>query len=620
MPARHQERDQRSSPDQARSELGGLRSRPPWLNADHALPFRSLSPDEFEILSFLLLSSEHGGTGRKVSYYGKTGDLGRDITVIAPGELELTQCKHYSDNVGVGVVRVELAKLFTNVCAGAIPKPDTVVFFVSSDLTAKALDLLHDQNEWVRSAPEILREYLGDQPSGDLLKLAGEWWPTLRHINGLELTQRLQKYPALVEEFFSQRSVITGDVAEVLEGQERLGETLDLLMAVSQQSATEALARILERAGQQSPGLAFAAEVTAGGETTYKVTVQQGAGPVPIGTLRFAGAPNGMVGAAKFRKCIEEGRPADLGPGEFEWIPKYRFPGRGEGKTETTRLTISPNLPNVRAPVRIQCERQGGTPAVVDLCYMRLVRAGTRELELELTGGQLAAAISLTLRHDGGPPAISLALDLGSVPPGRALKTIRVFELLQLGADSLCITSLEFDLPLIELHGLSGFSFGSLEDIRNLLVDLDTIAKWCSVDIRFPDGLVDADQAHQVRLLAAGIRKGRVGVRPPNDVFSVEMTDTVASDLARNLKPGQPSLTFGPDDVTFDLFGKSVGPIRVLVHVLDPEFALPPQTAAQGAGATPGQTCVIGLRCSKVVYEFPEWVAAEPTGATPPSR
>ena len=363
MQAGYEERDQRSTPEQARAELGHARSKPMWLRADHSLPFRSLSPDEFEILCFLLLVTEHSGSGRKVAYYGKSGDSGRDITVTAPDEFELAQCKHYSDNVGVGVLRVELAKLFANVSAGVIPKPNAVVFLVSSDLTAPALDLLNSQEEWRRQAPEILRDYLGDQPTVALLKFAEDWWPKLGHVNGLELTRRLLVYPALVDEFFSQRSVITGNVSEVLDGQRSADEKLDLLIACAQQSAPKALSRILERAEQQNPGLAFSAEVSGGGDTIYKVTVRKGAGPVAIGTLKFGGAPNGKVGAEKFRKCVEEGRPAEFDPGEFDWVPKVTIPGDAKGRT--THLSISPTVPSIRAPVRIECER-GGDKAVVD--------------------------------------------------------------------------------------------------------------------------------------------------------------------------------------------------------------------------------------------------------------
>ena len=247
---------------------------------------------------------------------------------------------------------------------------------------------------------------------------------------------------------------------------------------------------------------------------------------------------------------------------------------------------------------------------------MRVVRAGTREFELELGGGQLAATIALTLRHDGGEPQITLGLDLGAVPPGRALKTIRLVDLLQGGADALRVSSLEFDLPLFEAFGVSGLAIGPMEATRDLLIDLDAIGKRFTMDLRFPNGMVDPDQALHTRLLAAGIREGRVAVRAPNDVFSVETTSAVAADLARNLKPGQPAVTFGPNEVTFDLFGKSVGPIRVLVHVVDPELAANPPTNANGSDEAQSATCVVGLRCSTVVYEFPDWLPTD-SGASP---
>ena len=192
----------------ARTDLGETPRRPPWLERQHALPFGDLSPDEFEVFSYILLVSEHPDD--RIEYFGKTGDLGRDIVwVNAAGLVTLVQCKRFRGNVGIGEVRGELAKLFVNVFTGAIPvKPDRVVFYVAVDLTAPAKDLLNSQDEWVAVCDEAIREHLGKEPSNELKSFAREWWPSPSYQTGLQLTKRSSKFPDLTDEFFSTRKVI----------------------------------------------------------------------------------------------------------------------------------------------------------------------------------------------------------------------------------------------------------------------------------------------------------------------------------------------------------------------------------------------------------------------------
>lgn len=84
----------------AREDLGTLRTKPGWLEREHALPFYKLSPDEFEIFCYLLLCLENPEDD--ISYYGKTADAGRDIVWKKKGGIvELIQCKRYQNNVGV---------------------------------------------------------------------------------------------------------------------------------------------------------------------------------------------------------------------------------------------------------------------------------------------------------------------------------------------------------------------------------------------------------------------------------------------------------------------------------------------------------------------------------------
>lgn len=235
-----------NEPAIAIAELEGPRKKPPWLQGMTSLPFTALTPDEFEVLCFLLLQREHAEA--EVLYYGKTGDGGRDVVVRPPGQAPLYfQCKHYAGRVGVNDVRAELAKLFSNLHAGLLPsRPADLTFMLTSDLTAKAQDLLDSQAAWISVAPNALKRHLGKKPDAALLTFANTWWPRLRRVNGVELSDRLRKYPELIEQFFSYRKVVDGSLAEI----RPLLETLTERRSEDLPPSAEDSERLLEESSQ----------------------------------------------------------------------------------------------------------------------------------------------------------------------------------------------------------------------------------------------------------------------------------------------------------------------------------------------------------------------------------
>ena len=198
----------------AMADLAAPASRPAWRESRRFLPFHELSPDEFEILSFRLLLKEHPGD--VIYYYGKTGDGGRDIIHIRGGWTLLIQCKRYADRVGIGELRIELAKLCANTFYDRLPdKPDEVIFYIAPDVTAPAADLIREQVRWRREAPKALREHLGADPAKDLLRFAKVWWPEPTYVAALALTERMEKFSGLRDEFFGVRKVIDAGLEDM---------------------------------------------------------------------------------------------------------------------------------------------------------------------------------------------------------------------------------------------------------------------------------------------------------------------------------------------------------------------------------------------------------------------
>jgi hypothetical protein len=190
----------------------GGRTMPPWLSGKD-LPFKLLRSDEFEDFCFAFLRKKHRNC-EVVQYGGGGGDKGRDIVVTCAGEAPVIyQCKHYAETVGVGEVRQELAKLFCNVFAKAIPPPERYVFLVSTRLSSHAQDLIGSQNLWQEIAEDALTAHLKSSPSFDLVNFAKQWWPDIKTVPGNELSEHASGYTSIVEKFFRLEKVIVEDVA-----------------------------------------------------------------------------------------------------------------------------------------------------------------------------------------------------------------------------------------------------------------------------------------------------------------------------------------------------------------------------------------------------------------------
>jgi hypothetical protein len=118
--------------------------------------------------------------------------------------------------VGIGGIRKELAKLFTNLFRKVIPvRPDRVTFYVAPDLTNPTKDLLLRQSRWIGEAEAALREHLGRKPPEALLDFARTWWPKFGWESAIALTDRAKRHQDLQDEFFSLRKIVDGSLADV---------------------------------------------------------------------------------------------------------------------------------------------------------------------------------------------------------------------------------------------------------------------------------------------------------------------------------------------------------------------------------------------------------------------
>lgn len=269
------------SPEAALAELTA-HTRPTWLARSTSLPFGELYGDEFEVFCYLLVSAER--PGRRVIYYGKTADGGRDIIAeTEDGRIELVQCKRYTDGVDASVVRKDLAKVFTNLHLGIIPEqPDRVVFYVAPGLTAGANDLLMQQSKWLAVCEEALKAGWKERKLAKdhglfpqaLLDFARTWWPETDVVPGVKLTERAERNPRLIEKFFAAQKVVDNSAVEALRDR-LLPQNLDRLWNYDEQALGKADALFDEDKYAEAAGLLEALIEELGEDTAVESRIRR---------------------------------------------------------------------------------------------------------------------------------------------------------------------------------------------------------------------------------------------------------------------------------------------------------------------------------------------------------
>jgi hypothetical protein len=358
----------------------------------------------------------------------------------------------------------------------------------------------------------------------------------------------------------------------------------------------EALSDLIAQSERENPGLSFAARTTAQG-TIFEVSVRRGGGPMHVGTLSFPATEGGQRGREKFRCLVEEGRVAELEADEARWSPAFSVPG--DHASDISRIVISPSVRSRVVPVRIE-----STPgvALVDYAELRLVRAGTKEQELNLSAGRLAGAATFIVRAQGAS-GVSFERSGGAASVADALRTTDFFLNLASGVP-VSVVALETGVRILTFTGREDRSWiERLRGERSLLQDLRLINERLALDLQYP-GVADQESAFNARILAEGIRYGRVSqVRMVDSSGTTErrvlQTIVERADTAIQLAMGDPRHAF-------TLFGRTVEvPCRVVLS--EPIRADFDKDQERCADPGPEDLVTARIAWSRITYEFPEW-------------
>ena len=369
----------------------------------------------------------------------------------------------------------------------------------------------------------------------------------------------------------------------------------DLLLLIG--PPDEALSDLIAQSERENPGLSFSAHTTAQG-TMFEVSSRVGSGPVHLGTLSFPPTECGRRGHGKFLRLVEEGRLAELQADEARWTPAFSMPGRPE--LVAGRIVISPSLRSRVVPVRVE------TPSgvvLVDYAELRLVRAGTKEQELSLSGGRLAGTASFLLRTSGAPE-VSFELTAGPTNAADALRTTEFFLNLVTG-NRTRVVALETRACLFDFTGHEDRGWTErLLAARALLQDLLLINERLGLDLRYPE-VIDEESAFNARVLAEGLRRGRV-----SHVRTIASTGKIERSALQRIVEQRPDaaiqIAMTEQAHAFALFGRTIEvPCRVVLE--DPVRADFDKAAEQSADAGPEDLVEARVTWARITYEFPGW-------------
>lgn len=587
----------------ARGELPLERTKPSWTSSSHLLPLNSLSPDEFEVVCFLVLQRENPDD--QVLYYGKTADRGRDIVIRRDSGTFYVQCKRYVGTVGVGEIRAELAKLYFNTWKGLLPEtPDALQFYVSEDFSAQAQDLLDSHEAWIAAAPAALKALLKEEPTAELLQHVKDWWPRYSRVNGHEISDRLRKHDDLITEFFGVRSVVdSASVEEMFGALQKQMSRMELSVSQGWEGAHDRLQNEISRMGEANPGLEFSATTTSTG-VEWNVRARPGE-TVPVGKLHFPDTEAGAVGKQKFKQMIDFGHPVKLRPSEHAWISELAGQvAPAEDATQT--LLLTPQVPEAKAAI---CIRIKGGQTLVRYAEAGVSRVGRKEVELVYAGRGMAGTFSMVFGPDGVGRHIEVHPAVSGAEPDSVIALYRLAHALSEGA-MIEIVSLESGEPMMEFAaGLEmEAQAGDYLAMVQLAKMVKTISGKMGVHLLFPEEM-DENWGVALELVFGAVTVGRVVESVAGKPFHLSTTPEMAEEIIGKLSDGVTSFR-SVNEMPLTLGGVELDLGEQVLFLEDIE--LEDVSAQKTVNGEP--RVEVHLRVARIVREFTAWLVQDDDG------
>jgi len=216
-------------------------------------------------------------------------------------------------------------------------------------------------------------------------------------------------------------------------------------------NASAAIQNVLSRAEAENPGLVFSINQTSQ-SIVISASARQSAGSVQFANLVFPNTKSGDRGLEKLRLLVEEGRPIDLEPDQYNWQWAMSLPAIDSSLFKLTTLKLIPNIPD-QIPCRLEVLQGNEIILTVPFTYFRIARIGTKEAEFYISGGQLHGELSFISCFERGNILLTYqGFSLYSIPVKQA-KSVMELMLALYTHGKLRVISLEDEAVLIKDQG-----------------------------------------------------------------------------------------------------------------------------------------------------------------------
>jgi hypothetical protein len=502
---------------------------------------KDLDPDKFERFCLQLLKERH--PGKEIRHVdGRGGDEGIDLFFGALDDRPTVwQCKTFPNGVREPQKRQVLESLSRAIRTCS---PARWILCINVDLDAKG-------HRWHQG---LARQYAGSLEIG-LMQAS-------------DIISHLTHYRSLCEEYFPGARIDVAGLRALVTGTSVMTDSE--LESLTEENMDQFLLRLKRRDARFNYGLTYVRDRDQGSQRAPGAWFGMSKGPLTVSAFPYdiaalrAAPPTAQLvvqgdGVRKFREMLEFGSNLELTPGEISSfktdLPFDELMKIDPGLIHMQASQDTSNVPPV--PLRVVFG-QGGQAVTYDFVSFRVVRGGSREIELVST---TSLPFEMTVNFGQEEGRVSFA-DRSRGMDVRALKkftdAIRALEATHFLEFYLLEAGRRLRAMAVDIKAPDHWS----EGFESLVRDSALVSDEFNVDLQLPDRITerDLDGLMILKAIATGepVQAGRSELEFTK---TAENADSMAQELSKT------SVDVILDQQTFivELFGVSVSVGRVTV-------------------------------------------------------
>jgi len=300
------------------------------------------------------------------------------------------------------------------------------------------------------------------------------------------LDKALARYSSAINSSINNVESNTKEILELLKKGLEIGK---LSVQPNLEDLLPNIKEILKEAEYKNFGIKFTINLDSEGNVVITVIPSPEADNFDIGTIIFPNTLRGNLGRKKFIIALENGESVLLKTDEYELKLNISLPFL---PLQLSELYLGRNYTDTKIPVRLELFKDQSSSLTVNMTYMKLVRCGTKEIEIKLEGGQLIGEMKLVSNlHSNKTIFTYNGVLLSTLNPTQAKQSLSVYDALQ-KQSTFKIISLETEQLLLEDSGKeanSNLDQNYLDTAIKFLDILIKINRELELSLRFPESI-----------------------------------------------------------------------------------------------------------------------------------